>query len=103
MQFKTFIFSVIIVTMMISNYYSFVEYNEEYVVENFNIYKLMDTRYRCYRIFTDGTNNSYNYNKCKVYIYDYKNFVLERNRFIFALCLQNVVIINLIIIFYVLL
>jgi hypothetical protein len=103
MQCKTLFLLTMATLMVMSNYVTVSMYFDEYYPEYFNMEKLMDIRYRCYRYFNDKVNNGYMCTKCKPYIYDYKNFILEKNRYIFAFYAHNIVMGSLFSIFYLLL
>ena len=92
MQTKTLVQIVFLAAILASNYLLVLEYQEEYVPDNFDIRKLLHQKYRCIRYFNDKEHNKYLHQKCSDYAYDYTEFVLERSRYIYMFYVYNFVI-----------
>ena len=93
----------IISIVVMTNYMILTEYNNEYYPDNFSIEHMSDQKYRCIRYFNDKLYNKYMYVKCKDYVYDYTDFILERSRYICMFYAHNLVMFSLFVIFYLLL
>lgn len=103
MQFKQLLSIIMIILILLSNYFIGSEYYYEYIPDNFDMKKLMDLKYRCIRHFYDKSDNKYMSIQCKPYLYDYTGFILEKSRYICAYYAHNICMISLFIIFNLLL
>ena len=93
---------VIVVIMFISNYMMIMEYQNEYVPDNFDIEKIIHQKFRCIRYFNDKRVNTYQQRKCRDYTHEYVEFILERSRYIHLMYAYNFVIMCLFALFYLL-
>jgi hypothetical protein len=103
MQFKHFLNIIMIILILLSNYFINLEYYNEYDPDNFDIKKLMHLRYRCIRHFYDKSDNKYMSIRCNPYLHDYTGFILEKSRYVYAYYAHNLCMISLFIIFNLLL
>lgn len=103
MNIKHIIQATYIAALLLSNYLIILEYQQEYVPDNFDIYKLLDLKYRCIRYFNDNKYNRYQEHKCNTHIYDYTEFVLERSRYICLFYAYNLITGSLFLLFHLLL
>lgn len=100
MKLKTVIQMAIVIALCASNYMMILKYYDEYVPDNFDIYKMLDIRYRCIRFFHDKNENSYRQKICQPYYYDYVAFNLEKSRYIYMYYAHNLIVISIFTIFH---
>lgn len=77
------------------NYLLIVNYQQEFVVDNFNKTKLLDQKYRCIRFYSSNMDNKYLENKCKNHYRDFKQFKTDRKTYIFQYYIYNIAMTSL--------
>jgi hypothetical protein len=102
MHWKYIIEGVIIICCAISNYNIINTYKNNYLIEQFTIKQLIHQEYRCIRHFDDREHNKYQNEKCKDYLPNYIQFIMQKYRYISIFYLQNFLVIIFIIIIHLL-
>jgi hypothetical protein len=103
MKVKTIFQFAFIMTICITNYMMMLEYNSEYVPDNFDVSKIAQQKYRCIRYFTDKMQNRYLHTRCKPFFEDYVIFRLEKSKYIYAYYAHNAAMITCFALFHLLL
>jgi hypothetical protein len=100
MNAKTALQVLFIVLLNYANYAMIVDYQHEFVVDNFNISKILDQKYRCIRFYSGNMENKYLLNKCQNYDEDYQQFKSDRTTFIYKYYIFNIVMTSLFLVFH---
>jgi hypothetical protein len=98
MHWKHITEGIIIICCVFSNYNMINTYNKNYVPDKFTIKHLIKEEYRCIRYFSDDVFNRYQNTKCKNYLPNYIEFILQKSRYITLFYLQNFLVIIVVII-----
>ncbi len=100
MNAKTVTQVIFIVLLNYINYSLVVNYQQEFVADNFNITKILNQKYRCIRFYNSKIDSSYMQNKCKNHYDDFQQFKSDRTTYIYQYYVYNIVMTGLFLVFH---
>jgi hypothetical protein len=102
MRIKTFIQIFYVILLTLINYLLILEYQAEFVPDNFDIVKIIDIKYRCIQFFSDNYEDKYMANRCKDHYHNYIDFKLKKANYAFMYYMYNLIMIGVYMLFHIL-